>query len=115
MIMIEKMRKAEKNLDLFWSIVDEHYTSNIGKMLDELLADILSPRELVWTSEWIESAVMSEKIVSSKMTDQFSTLNIEYRTKHTLEIDTASLKNKAKRRVLASESVSAEIEYDDVL
>lgn len=60
----EKMRKAENNLDLFWSIVDEHYTRNTGKTLNELLADILSPRELERTPEWIEPTVVSEKIAS---------------------------------------------------
>ena len=54
---------------------------------------------------------MSEKIASPKlMTDQSSTLDIEYRTQSTLEIGTATLKIKVKRRGLATESVSAEIE-----
>ena len=54
---------------------------------------------------------MSEKIISPKlMMNQFSILNIEYRTQNTLKIDIMILKIKLKKHDLVIESMSTEIE-----
>lgn len=48
------MREAEKNLDQFWDVVDDHYSRKLGKRLHEYLSAILAPRELERTPEWVE-------------------------------------------------------------
>ncbi|CAE7030436.1 hypothetical protein HRS9139_04931 [Pyrenophora teres f. teres] len=53
---VEKLRKAEANLDLFWKAVDQHYKSRaIGKSQQDLVSHLLSSdRAIQRTPEWIE-------------------------------------------------------------
>ena len=53
-VTVQKMRDAETALDLFWQSVDEHYKGKTGKILHDLLSEILTPRQLQRTPEWVE-------------------------------------------------------------
>ena len=53
-VRVQKMRDAERALDLFWQTVDEHYRGKTGKILHDLLSDLLTPRQLERTPEWVD-------------------------------------------------------------
>lgn len=75
----EKMREAEKDLDLFWHTVDSYYEQKTGKPLIQLMSSLTSPRELERTSEWVEpeTQATSQGMVSPDfITNHFSTLDI---------------------------------------
>lgn len=53
-VTVQKMRDAETALDLFWQSVDEHYKEKTGKILHDLFSEILTPRQLQRTPDWVE-------------------------------------------------------------
>jgi len=55
-VTVQKMRDAEVALDTFWRTVDDYYRGKTGKTLHDLFADLLTPRELQRTPEWVEPA-----------------------------------------------------------
>jgi hypothetical protein len=55
-VAVREMRDAEASLDIFWQTVDEFYRGKTGKVLHDLFADLLSPRQLQRTPEWVEPA-----------------------------------------------------------
>jgi len=93
------MREAESHLDEFWRHIDEHFVKRTGKTMHEICSDLLTPRTLERTPEWIEPAVPSIPEKSSPaavLTDTFSTLNIDDRV---AQDDTATpIKVKVKTR-----------------
>ena len=53
-VTVQKMRDAETALDVFWQAVDEFYRGKTGKILHDLFSDLLTPRQLQRTPEWVE-------------------------------------------------------------
>jgi hypothetical protein len=96
-----KRREAEKNLDIFWLTVDDHYSNKLGNPLHELLSGILSPRELERTPEWVEPLPKPQprKHVDA-ITEDFSTFDIEEDRPET----PSSIKVKIKTRGTATQT-----------
>jgi hypothetical protein len=79
-VTTERMQTAEKDLDMFWLTVDEHFKDKTGKTLQELVSDVLPPRTLERTADWIENidAIKTERPISpDTITDDFSKLHLE--------------------------------------
>ncbi|KAG0651258.1 hypothetical protein D0Z07_1847 [Hyphodiscus hymeniophilus] len=52
---VESMRRAERNLDVFWETVDDHYRKKAGKSLHDAFRHLSSNEEpLERTPEWID-------------------------------------------------------------
>ena len=56
----EAMRKAEQNLDLFWSSIDAHF-ANKSPRLKVVKSHMLGRRQFQRTPEWVESTIEKEK------------------------------------------------------
>jgi len=95
---VQKMREAELALDSFWQSTDEYYRDKTGKILDDLFADLLSPRPLYRTPEWVESSPPSLPEDNTE-TDFASSLQIPYDSPvPQVSPVSARLKTKAKTR-----------------
>ena len=107
----QKMRHAEDALDSFWKSVDEHSQQQGGMTLHELLADILTPRQLNRTAEWtVPVPTLKPEFSTNVIVDEFSTLDLEECTRRTLEpVAIESIKIKVKTRGPTSEQEPADI------
>ena len=76
-VTVQKMRDAERALDLFWESVDEHYRGKTGKILHDLFSELLTLRQLERTPEWVEPTPPSTPDHLEIVTDQFSTIGFE--------------------------------------
>jgi hypothetical protein len=94
-----RMREAERNLDEFWSVVDQHYVENLKQPLHGYLQAKLGipmQREIERTPEWIEPTLPSKpNSTQSTTTDTFSDLNI---AEQSPVLDTTPVKVKVKTR-----------------
>ena len=112
-----KRREAEKNLDMFWQTVDEHYVRNLGKPIHELLSGILVPRELDRTPEWVEpspSAKPEKSDLASAITDEFPTFIIDDHPPERAEAR-EPIKSKVKTRGQATERTDETVPKDKPL
>jgi hypothetical protein len=101
----KRMRDAERHLDEFWRVVDEHYSQKLGKTIHGFLSDlkVLTPRELERTPEWIDNTPKPE-ITPSTVAAAFSELNIEEQAP---EPQTTPVKVKVKTRGTVPPAVDA--------
>ena len=114
----EKMREAEKNLDMFWKAVDDHYERNTGQTLHGLLSSVLTSREVERTAEWSEPLVsITQDAAIRATTDGFSILDIEERTQRTIaaEAPEISVKTKVKTRGQAAEPANENAVAEDIV
>ena len=110
----EKMREAERNLDIFWQAVNDHYIKRTGKTYQEHMEGKLTPRVLERTPEWTQPNPrrQPEKIISADaLADNFSILDIDVRPT-TIEI--ALPKIKVKTRGPATELPKQDVDVSTV-
>jgi hypothetical protein len=79
---VARMREAENALDRFWEAADDYYARKTGKTLHELLSELLTPRQLERTPEWVEPIPPAPSknephVDTSTISDQFSTIHFE--------------------------------------
>ncbi|RYP76428.1 hypothetical protein DL769_003634 [Monosporascus sp. CRB-8-3] len=72
---VEKLRKAEAHLDVFWAKADELIHTRAGKLTGTTLERLLSqPRPLQRTPEWVESTAKNVKKQGHDLTAEVNTL-----------------------------------------
>ena len=107
----KKMREAESHLDEFWRHIDGHYVKQTGKTMNEILSDLLTPRTLERTPEWIEPAAPSIPEKSSPaamLTDTFSTLSMDDRIAQDDIVTPIKVKVKTRGAAIAPDDVAPE-------
>lgn len=95
------MRSAEKHLDTFWEIVDQHFSRHTGKTGYSTIEKIIRDRKLTRTPEWREPKhlVATTDKDSEKMTTSLLLTTLQERTERTVASDKiTSTKEKQKTR-----------------
>ncbi|KAI4181379.1 MAG: hypothetical protein LQ346_006798 [Caloplaca aetnensis] len=111
----QKMQQAEKNLDIFWSHVDDHCKSTAGKPVHQMLSKILKERQVQRTPDWLEvdtGRLRKKEPTELEITSsQLAALELKSRTKST--VITSSLaqeRQKLKTRGVPQIAASAATE-----
>ncbi|KAI4112702.1 MAG: hypothetical protein LQ345_006189 [Seirophora villosa] len=96
------MQKAEKNLDVFWTHVDDHCRGKTGKTIHEMLNGILEDRQLQRTPDWVEHDPKPQHSKGPSDPDmelsQFATIELQSRTEKTISTAIAQVEEKAKAK-----------------
>jgi hypothetical protein len=107
------MRAAERDLDMFWQTVDQHYQRESGKSLHQAFQSLFScERQLERTPEWIqpvkEPEVESEPDLSEDLSQRFSYLRVESQEQ---PVEQAIVKTKEKTRgtLQSTDSIAAQL------
>lgn len=108
---VEAMRRAEQNLDLFWTKIDQHMLAKNRSLDNTAVRRLLSqPRILQRTPEWVEPAKAPQEAVDS-LCKPLSELyfDLERRTERTIDRTGASAprtKEKTKGSAQTSEEAA---------
>ncbi|KAI4122665.1 MAG: hypothetical protein LQ338_005681 [Usnochroma carphineum] len=99
----QMMQRAEKNLDAFWSQIDDRCQKITGKTVHEMLDGILKDRPLQRTADWIESDSKprygEENSELDTTSSQLAALELQNRTEGTvITTPLAQEKHKPKTR-----------------
>ena len=105
------MREAESHLDEFWRHIDGHYVKRTGKTMHEICSDLLTPRTLERTPEWIEPVARSIPEKSSPaavLTNTFSSLSIDDRVAQDDIAAPIKVKVKTRGTAIAPDDIAPE-------
>ncbi|KAK7703128.1 hypothetical protein SLS57_011071 [Botryosphaeria dothidea] len=110
---VEAMRRAEQNLDLFWSKLDQHMLGKNRSLDNTAVRQLLSqPRILQRTPEWVEPAKAPQKPAGDidSLRKPLSELyfDLERRTEHTIDRSGASAP-RTKEKTRGSAQTSDEV------
>ncbi|KAL8667893.1 MAG: hypothetical protein Q9202_000358 [Teloschistes flavicans] len=112
----EAIQTAERHLDLFWDDVDNQLRKLTGKNIQSILADILSPREIRRTADWmgVDANDKADNEQLGDLTAKAALLELETRTEETVtSSETSKIRpQKIKTRGETRESSSAHSDHD---
>ncbi|KAL9018873.1 MAG: hypothetical protein Q9185_003844 [Variospora sp. 1 TL-2023] len=96
------MQKAEKNLDVFWTYVDDYCKDETGKTIHGMLNGILKDRQLQRTPDWVEQDPKPQHSNNHSDLDpalsQFAAIELQSRTESTIDIAISQAKEKQKSK-----------------